>query len=207
MAASVVGTWRLRVWETQTADGQVGYLSYIPDGYVFVAVMRADRPRYATGDLLGGTPAERAAGAAGYVTHCGRYQLEAGRVIHRIELSLFPNWTGLDQERFVEVEGDRLPITTAPLAIGGTTTNRLVWERVRPPTSSRAAACRLASYGTAPLWDSDVDRPAQLETRLGRPASAATVPGNVRRQPPSRPRAAACESPWRPAGSGGPRPG
>ena len=142
MAASVVGTWRLQVWETQTADGQVGYplgpdavgyLSYTPEGYVFVAMMRADRPRYATADLLGGTPAERATGAAGYVTYCGRYQLEAGRVIHRIELSLFPNWTGLDQERFVEVEGDRLTITTAPLAIGGTTTNRLVWERVRPP--------------------------------------------------------------------------
>jgi hypothetical protein len=142
MAASVVGTWRLQVWETQTADGRVGYplgpdavgyLSYTPEGYVFVAMMRADRPRYATGDLLGGTPAERAAAAASYVTYCGRYHLEAGRVIHRIDLSLFPNWTGLDQERFVEVEGDRLTITTAPLAIGGTTTNRLVWERVRPP--------------------------------------------------------------------------
>lgn len=142
MAAAVVGTWRLRTWETQAADGQiryplgpdaVGYLSYTPEGYVFVAMMRADRSRYTTSDLLGGTPAERAAAAAGYVAYCGRYRLEAGRVVHRIELSLFPNWTGTDQVRFAEVEGDRLTITTAPIAIGGTTTNRLVWERVGTP--------------------------------------------------------------------------
>ena len=139
MSAWVVGTWRLRRWETRTADGcvtyplgpdAVGYLSYTPEGYVFVAMMRANRPRYATDDLLGGTPPERADAAGSYVTYCGRYQLHEGRVIHHIELSLFPNWTGLDQERFVDVDGDRLTITTAPIAIGGTTTNRLVWERV-----------------------------------------------------------------------------
>ncbi len=140
-AASVVGTWRLLRWETRTADGQVGYplgadavgyLSYTADGYVFVAMMRAARPRYATSDLLGGTAAERATAAAEYVTYCGRYRLEDERVVHQIELSLFPNWTGSDQERFVALEGDRLTITTAPLAIGGTTTNCLVWERASP---------------------------------------------------------------------------
>lgn len=141
MSASVVGTWRLQRWETRTADGRVsyplgpdavGYLCYTSDGYVFVAMMRADRPRYATNDLLGGTPAERAAAAGSYVTYCGRYHMREGRVIHQIDLSLFPNWTGLDQERFVELDGDRLTITTAPIAIGGTTTNRLVWERAGP---------------------------------------------------------------------------
>ncbi len=108
----------------------MGYLSYTPEGYVFVAMMRAARPRYATDDLLGGTSAERAGAAGSYVTYCGRYELREGRVVHHIELSLFPNWTGLDQERFVELDGDRLTITTSPLAIGGTTTNRLTWERV-----------------------------------------------------------------------------
>ena len=140
MPSSVVRTWRLEVWETRTADGDVGYplgrdaagyLTYTPDGYVFVAMMRAGRPPYETSDLLGGTPAERAEAAAGYVTYCGRYEVREGRVIHRIELSLFPNWVGLDQERFAELDGDRLTITTAPIAIGGTTTNRLVWRRAR----------------------------------------------------------------------------
>ncbi len=140
MQPSVVATWRLQLWETRTADGAVrfplgrdavGYLSYTPDGYVFVAMMRAGRPRYETSDLLGGTPAERAEAAAGYVTYCGRYEMQDGRAIHRIELSLFPNWVGVDQVRFAEVDGDTLTITTAPIAIGGTPTNRLVWPRAR----------------------------------------------------------------------------
>ncbi len=142
MPPSVVGTWRLRLWETRTADGDVkyplgrdavGYLSYTADGYVFVAMMRASRPPYAANDLLGGTPAERAEAAASYITYCGRYELDGRRVTHHIELSLFPNWVGLDQERFAELDGDRLTITTAPIAIGGTTTNRLVWQRVHTP--------------------------------------------------------------------------
>ncbi len=140
MRSSVVGTWRLELWETRSADGDVGhplgrdavgYLTYTPDGYVFVAMMRAGRPPYETSDLLGGTTAERAEAAAGYVTYCGRYEIQDGRVIHRIELSLFPNWVGLDQVRFAELDGDTLTITTAPIAIGGTTTNRLVWRRAR----------------------------------------------------------------------------
>ncbi|HEV2124104.1 MAG TPA: lipocalin-like domain-containing protein [Chloroflexota bacterium] len=142
MTATVVGTWRLRQWETHTADGQVsyplgsdalGYLTYTADGYLFVAMMRADRPRYTTSDLLGGTPTDKAEAASSYVTYCGRYHVEGGRVLHHIELSLYPNWTGVDQERFVVIEGDQLIITTAPIAIGGTTTNRLVWERVHTP--------------------------------------------------------------------------
>ncbi|MDQ3808803.1 MAG: lipocalin-like domain-containing protein [Chloroflexota bacterium] len=142
MLGQVVGTWRLLRWEARAADGSVsyplgvdavGYLTYSPDGYVFVAIVRANRPRYATNDLLGGTPAEKAEAAGSCVTYCGRYHLRQGRVIHHVELSLFPNWSGLDQERFVELDGNRLTITTAPIAIGGTTTSRLVWERVSDP--------------------------------------------------------------------------
>ena len=139
MAGSVVGTWRLKGWETHTADGRVayplgrdavGYLIYTAGGHMAVAMMRANRPAFAGGDLLGGTLAEQATAAAGYVTYCGRYEIRNETVIHHVELSLFPNWVGTDQVRFAEVEGDQLTITTGPLAIGGETVNRLVWERV-----------------------------------------------------------------------------
>ena len=139
MAGSVVGTWRLKGWETHTADGRVayplgrdavGYLIYTAGGHMAVAMMRANRPPFAGGDLLGGTLAEQATAAAGYVTYCGRYEIRNETVIHHVELSLFPNWVGTDQVRFAEVEGDQLTITTGPLAIGGETVNRLVWERV-----------------------------------------------------------------------------
>ena len=139
MGAAVVGTWRLKRWETRTADGgvsyplgpdAVGYLIYTAGGHMSVSMMRAARPAFAGDDLLGGTPAERAAAAAGYVTYCGRYEVRDGAVVHHVELSLFPNWVGADQLRFAEVAGDELTITTRPLRIGGETVNRLVWERV-----------------------------------------------------------------------------
>jgi hypothetical protein len=139
MTGSVVGTWRLKLWETRTADGRVayplgrdavGYLIYTAGGHMVVAMMRVNRPAFAGDDLLGGTLEEQATAAAGYVTYCGRYEIRNGTVIHHVELSLFPNWVGIDQVRFAEVEGDELTITTEPLAIGGVTVNRLVWERV-----------------------------------------------------------------------------
>ena len=46
------------------------------------------------------------------------------KVIHHVELSLFPNWCGTDQERFIELDGERLTITTAPVQVGGTTFSR-----------------------------------------------------------------------------------
>lgn len=138
LAKQVVGTWRLKRWETRTTDGRIeyplgpaaiGYLSYTPDGYVFVAMMRPDRPHFRATDLLGGTPEERAQAASGFVTYCGRYEVRDKRVIHHVEVSFFPNWIGTAQERDVTVEGDRLTITTAPLEIGGLTASRLIWER------------------------------------------------------------------------------
>ena len=134
------GTWRLVSWENRTMAGDVtfplgpdavGYLTYTSDGYVFVALMRAERAASAAGDLLAGTPDERAAAAAGYVSYAGTYELRAGAVVHHVLASLFPNWVGTDQERLVEWDGGRLVLSTAPATFGGRLqTARLVWERV-----------------------------------------------------------------------------
>ena len=139
MTVSVAGTWRLRLWETRTADGRVayplgrdavGYLIYTAGGHMAVTMMRANRPVFVSDDLLGGMLEEQATAAAGYVTYCGRYEVRNGTVIHRVELGLFRNWVGSTQVRFAEVEADELTTTTDPLAIGGETVNRLIWERV-----------------------------------------------------------------------------
>ena len=138
MTGSVVGTWRLKRWETRAANGRVAYplgpdavgsLTYTPGGHVAVAIMRTGRAAFAGDDLLGGTPEERAAAAAGYVSYCGRYEVRDGAVVHHVELSLFPNWVGSEQVRFAEVAGDELTISTGPLPIGGETVSRLVWQR------------------------------------------------------------------------------
>ncbi len=43
-----------------------------------VAIMRPDRAKFATEDLLGGTAEERARAAETYVSYCGRYEFRGG---------------------------------------------------------------------------------------------------------------------------------
>ena len=53
-------------------------------------------------------------------------------VPYDIEASLFPNWTGVTQERIVSLNGDTLRLSTPPLLIKGKEqTARLVWKRAR----------------------------------------------------------------------------
>jgi hypothetical protein len=142
----LIGTWRLLSWENRSvADGgvshplgedAVGYIMYGRDGYMSVAISRPDRARFAAGDLLGGGAGERARAAETYVSYCGTYEFRGDTVVHFVELSLFPNWVGAEQERLVEVAGDRLVLSTRPILLGGVQrTAHLIWERVR--TSER----------------------------------------------------------------------
>ena len=135
----LIGTWRLISWENRGADGQIsyplgkdamGYIMYTQDGYMFVAIMGSDRGRFDTGDLLSGSTEEKAQAAGTYVSYCGRYEFRGDTIVHHVELSLFPNWVGVDQERLVEVKGNRLTLSTRPMLLGGMQrTAHLVWKR------------------------------------------------------------------------------
>jgi len=66
-----------------------------------------------------------------YVSYCGRYELHGETVLHHVELSLFPNWVGVTEERLVKITGDRLALSTRRLLVQGTQqTAHLLWERV-----------------------------------------------------------------------------
>ena len=136
----LVGAWRLVSWENQAADGQVshpmgpnpiGYVIYTGDGRFSVTISRLGRARFAAGDLLSGTTEEKARAVEGFVAYAGRYSFHGDRVIHHVELSLFPNWVDTDQERWVKLAGDRLTLSASPLPLAGKQqVPRLVWERV-----------------------------------------------------------------------------
>jgi hypothetical protein len=83
-----------------------------------VAIMRPDRAKFAADDLFGRSAEERAQAAGTYVSYCGRYEFRGDIVVHRVELSLFPNWIGVEQERLVEVTGNRLILSTRPISLG-----------------------------------------------------------------------------------------
>ena len=137
----LIGTWRLISWENRSVDGQevsyplgqdaTGYIMYNQDGYMFVAIMGSNRLKFAAEDLLSGTPEEEAQAEETYVSYCGRYEFLGDTVVHHVELSLFPNWVGDDQERLVDLGGNRLTLSTRPLLLRGIQqTAHLIWERV-----------------------------------------------------------------------------
>ena len=138
-ARAFVGTWRLVSLEASLEDGEVirarrrrsGYLMYGDDGYMSVAFMADGRPRFSSPDIRGGTLEEKVAAIDDYVSYCGRFEVKEDRVVHHIEVSLFPNWVGTSQDRSYEFDGDRLTLSTPQMTVGGRRlSNRLVWEKV-----------------------------------------------------------------------------
>lgn len=139
---SLEGTWSLVSAITKTASGEIthpygknaiGYLIYSHGGYMAVAIMRPDRRNFASADFRAGSSEERATAFNTYVSYCGTYEIKGEKIVHHIELSSFPNWSGTDQERFFELSGDQLALRTAPLALEGVErTGHLIWHRALP---------------------------------------------------------------------------
>jgi hypothetical protein len=137
-----VGTWRLNSAEAKTTSGEVGplfgavasgYLIYSPDGYMAVEITHANRASFASADFRGGSTEEKLAGFDSYVSYSGTYEVKGDQVVHHVELSLFPNWSGADQERFFKFSGDRLVLYTPPMPVGGAERKaELVWQRATP---------------------------------------------------------------------------
>jgi len=140
MDQSPVGTWKIISTEVRGEDGSItypdgrdpkGYLIYGEDGYFSLAIMRSGRTSYASGDFRGGTTEEKAAAADSFVAYCGKYSMGEGTVTHHIEVSLYPNWVGTQQERFIETIDERLYLSTPPFLINDKSqTAHLIWERV-----------------------------------------------------------------------------
>ena len=115
-------------WSAGTSDGAVthplgeradGSILYTPRGWMTVTFVRADRASLSTDDVLGGSEAERAEAYSSYVAYCGTYEVEGNVVIHRVQMSLFPNWVGSEQKRYFELAGDELVLRSPPVEIGG----------------------------------------------------------------------------------------
>jgi hypothetical protein len=137
------GTWRLVSWNIKKADGELtgsplgsdplGWIMYRPEGSMCVALMRPDRPQFASNNLMEATPEEIKACFEGYIGYCGTYEVNDRErlIIHHIELSSFPNLVGTQQKRHFELAGDRLILKTPPLTLlGEAQVHRLVWQRL-----------------------------------------------------------------------------
>jgi len=97
-----------------------------------VSFMKEGRTAFASGDIRGGTVDEKIEAFNGYISYSGRFEVKGDKVIHVIEVSLFPNWIGESQERFYSFDEDTLTLSTPLQLVGGMMlSSHLVWEKVR----------------------------------------------------------------------------
>ena len=139
--SSLVGAWKLLVFEFRS-EGEVvypigkdvsGLCLYDATGQMALQIMRGNRPRFAAGDLLSGTPAEMEAAFSGYLAYAGTYVVDEthGVVVHHVSLSLYPNWVGTDLVRFYRISGNRLIVSAPTVQVKGHLMDAmLVWERL-----------------------------------------------------------------------------
>lgn len=139
----LLGAWRLLDALAEPVDGSTphrphgprpaGLILYTPDGHVSVQIMEPDRAVPESTDWTALTPEEYAAEGRTYFGYAGRFDVDeaAGTVTHHVEVSLFPGWVGDGQLRLVELEGNRLTLSTpTPFLTGGKLVRmRLNWER------------------------------------------------------------------------------
>jgi Lipocalin-like domain len=133
------GTWRLVSTVNIKDDGTradafganpKGILMFGRGGRFAVVNMRAELPKFASGNRMQGTPEENKAIVQGSIALFGSYSVDAvGKVITlSVESSTWPSWTGADQKRSFTLSGDELK-WTLPAPIGGTA--EIVWKRLK----------------------------------------------------------------------------
>lgn len=137
---ALVGTWMLTAVEVRYSDGEVkypygkhpqGYLVYTEDGFMSAVITEQERSPFTVDDIFGGTVEEQAQAARTYLSYCGPYSVHENEVIHHVDLSLFPNWMGQEQLRYIEsVDDNQLVLRAMPLLLAGRQgTSYLIWHR------------------------------------------------------------------------------
>lgn len=139
----LLGPWELVSYQLELDTGRivhplgedaVGLIVYTPQGRMSVNMMRPGRATWASPNPAAGTESEIAAAAAGYLAYGGSFTVDetSSVVEHHVDVSLFPNWIGDVQKRFVDLAGDDLRLESPVItdAAGTSVTPRLCWRRI-----------------------------------------------------------------------------
>jgi hypothetical protein len=133
---NVVGVWRLVsvVYEDAQTKERTPVLGQHPRGRQiataegqWLALVTAD------GRPVPKTDEERAQALRTMISYTGRYRVEDGKVITKVEAAWNEAWVGGEQVRFIRFEGDRLFIESPPMPhpnVGGKVVRVIViWDR------------------------------------------------------------------------------
>jgi hypothetical protein len=140
-ASALIGSWKLDSFELRSTDGITshpygrdlrGYLFYNADGYMSAAFMNGERGHSGDADL---SKAALTSSYDQFMAYTGPFEVRGDKITHFVEVSSLELWVGSVQERWFKIDGDRLELLTAPLAVGSDApVARLVWHRVAKPS-------------------------------------------------------------------------
>jgi hypothetical protein len=131
-----VGNWRLVTIENYDDKGvgrpgayTGGRIMYDAAGQMSAQLTRPNRP------LLPADAGEgpRAAAYAGYVAYYGAYEIDAaaGKVTHKVEGALNPNWPTTDLPRYFAFSDGNNTLKLSIRNAAGRVTGTLTWARIR----------------------------------------------------------------------------
>ena len=135
--AQILGRWRIVEWVQRYDDGTEKYpLGRKPQGFIqydsdrmFCFLCSAER-KPLTGGQWTSPDAEKAAAYASCFVYSGTYEIAGDEILHKVDLSLYPNWVGTTQRRRTLFREGHLALT-ARLEEGTAEarTAELIWER------------------------------------------------------------------------------
>ncbi|HNZ65203.1 MAG TPA: lipocalin-like domain-containing protein [Smithella sp.] len=146
------GTWTLKSVVKKSADGVVsrpfaehplGYISYMPDGFMHAILMKSGRR------LVGVSPEElsdalrtkrlftslryiragirHVMSMTSFLSYCGTYDIQGNTIVHHVKAAMVPDWIGTDLKREYRFHENTLTLTARDDA--GNIMD-LIWERV-----------------------------------------------------------------------------
>jgi hypothetical protein len=122
LAGALVGVWRLTSYKILNAAGDVidvpfgaqpaGMLVYTWSGYMSVSAMDPGRPTSDVARPSATSPQAKVAAFDTYFGYCGRYSVASGIVLHHVDVSAFPDWSGQVLRRRITLSGDLLELAS-----------------------------------------------------------------------------------------------
>jgi hypothetical protein len=138
----LVGSWQLERVVAIRPNGEEtvsrwgrnpsGMITYTADGRMASQIMGDPRPTVR--DPGNPTPEESKAILESYLAYSGTYTYDPSTrvVVHHASMSILPTEIGQVMPRQVELQGDRVTLTSTPYILRGETVfNRLTWRRLR----------------------------------------------------------------------------
>jgi hypothetical protein len=138
----LVGSWQLERVVAIRPNGEetvsrwgrnpTGMITYTADGHMASQIM--GDPRTKVRDPSSPTPEESQAILGSYLAYSGTYSYDPSTrvVVHHASMSIVPTEIGEDMPRQVELQGDRVTLTSTPYTLRGETVfNKLTWRKLR----------------------------------------------------------------------------